>query len=107
VTTGLAGKDNDKETRPFKSVYYLDTPSSFEKKDLVGCAAIFNNPPAKEFDGLELYGNGNNSLVDQASSQMTCLKVVTVENPDGGENDLEIWHQVSNAAGFLQVCWCS
>ncbi|KAE8409742.1 hypothetical protein BDV37DRAFT_277397 [Aspergillus pseudonomiae] len=31
-------------------------------------------------------GKGNSSLVDRASSQMTCLKVVTEENPDEEEN---------------------
>ncbi|OGM51143.1 hypothetical protein ABOM_000136 [Aspergillus bombycis] len=31
-------------------------------------------------------GKGNNSLVDRASSQMTCLKVVTEENPEEEEN---------------------
>ncbi|KAJ1705359.1 hypothetical protein AFGD_000907 [Aspergillus flavus] len=34
-------------------------------------------------------GKGNNSLVEKASSQMTCLKVVTEENPEEAENGSE------------------
>ena len=32
---------------------------------------------------------GNNSLVNRTSSQMTCLKVVTEENPEEEENGSE------------------
>jgi hypothetical protein len=35
------------------------------------------------------YANGNRSLVDRASSQLTCLKVVTDENPNAESNGSE------------------
>jgi hypothetical protein len=31
-------------------------------------------------------GSGNNSLVDETSAQLTCLKVVTTQNTDNAEN---------------------
>ncbi|KAF7591549.1 hypothetical protein BBP40_001428 [Aspergillus hancockii] len=45
------------------------------------------------------YGDGNNSLVDRASSQMTCLKVITEEHPDDDENGSQ------NSATGLQRSW--
>ena len=43
VSAGMAGKDNDKPTRAFTSVYYLGMPEEADTEGLSGCAVIFNN----------------------------------------------------------------
>ncbi|KAF7526963.1 hypothetical protein PCG10_003517 [Penicillium crustosum] len=74
VSAALAGKDNDKATRPFKSFYYLGTPSDIETKDLSGCVVVFHNAPSKKFNGSELEGNSNGTDVRAASG--TCSDVI-------------------------------
>lgn len=74
MSAALAGKDNDKGTRPFKSFYYLGTPSDVETKDLSGCVVVFQDAPSKKFDGPELEGNHNGTDVRPASG--TCSDVV-------------------------------
>ncbi|KAJ9485672.1 hypothetical protein VN97_g7677 [Penicillium thymicola] len=67
VSAALAGKDNDKATRPFKSFYYLGTPSDIETTDLSGCVVVFHDAPSKTFDG-----NGT----DVRAASGTCSDVV-------------------------------
>ncbi|KAF4760455.1 hypothetical protein N7455_002235 [Penicillium solitum] len=74
VSAALAGKDNDKATRPFKSFYYLGAPSDVETKDLSGCVVVFHDVPSKKFDGPELGGNPNGTDVRAASG--TCSDVI-------------------------------
>jgi hypothetical protein len=73
VSAGLAGKNNDKPTRPFKSVYYLATPEDTEAQDIRGCAVIFNNPPEKKFKGPELEGINK---TDTRAATGTCSDVI-------------------------------
>ncbi|KAJ5616156.1 hypothetical protein N7537_001270 [Penicillium hordei] len=74
VSVSLAGKDNDKATRPFKSFYYLGTPSDVEIKNLSGCVILFHDAPFKKFDGPDLEGiyNGN----DVRAARGTCSDVI-------------------------------
>ncbi|KAJ5316530.1 hypothetical protein N7508_001038 [Penicillium antarcticum] len=74
VSQGLAGKDNDKPTRPFKSVYYLATPENTRTSEFPGCAVIFNNPPDKKFKGPELRGDTN--ATDTRAATGTCTDVL-------------------------------
>lgn len=74
VSAAMAGKDNDKATRPFKSFYYLGTPSGVETKDFSGCVVVFQDAPSKKFDGPELEGNHNGTDVRAASG--TCSDVI-------------------------------
>ncbi|KAJ5399052.1 hypothetical protein N7465_009541 [Penicillium sp. CMV-2018d] len=74
VSVALAGKDNDKPTRPFKSFYYLGAPSDIETKDLSGCVVVFHDAPSKKFDRPELEGNYNGTDVRAASG--TCSDVI-------------------------------
>ena len=74
MSAALAGKDNDKATRPFKSFYYLGAPSDVETKDLSGCVVVFHDVPSKKFDGPELGGNPNGTDVRAASG--TCSDVI-------------------------------
>ncbi|KAJ5944119.1 hypothetical protein N7516_004287 [Penicillium verrucosum] len=74
VSAALAGKDNDKATRPFNSFYYLGTPSDIETTDLSGCVVVFHDAPSKTFDGSELEGNRNGTDIRAASG--TCSDVV-------------------------------
>lgn len=73
VSAGLGGKDNDKALRPYKSFYYLGTPSDVDAKDLSGCVVIFNDAPDKKFDGPELEG-GNRT--DTRAASGTCSDVI-------------------------------
>ncbi|KAJ5794805.1 hypothetical protein N7457_001404 [Penicillium paradoxum] len=73
VSAGLGGKDNDKPTRPFRSVYYLGAPSDANTKDLSGCVVIFNDAPSKKFDGPQLEG-GNRT--DTRAASGTCSDVI-------------------------------
>ncbi|CAG7939103.1 unnamed protein product [Penicillium nalgiovense] len=76
VSAGMAGNDNDKPTRSFKSFYYLGTPSDVETRDLPGCVVVFNDAPSKEF-------NQNGTDVRAASGSCsdvidkTCIKRLT------------------------------
>ncbi|KGO38555.1 hypothetical protein PEX1_106490 [Penicillium expansum] len=74
VSAALAGKENDQATRPFKSFYYLGTPSDVETKDLSGCVVVFHDAPSKKFDGPELEGNHNGTDIRAASG--TCSDVI-------------------------------
>lgn len=74
VSAGMAGKDNDKPTRPFTSVYYLGVPEEADTEDLSGCAVIFNNPPEKKFKGPELEGSENGT--DTRAATGTCSDVI-------------------------------
>lgn len=74
VSAALAGKDNDKATRPFKSFYYLGTPSDVEIKDLPGCIVLFHDAPSKKFDWPEPEGNCNGTEVRATSG--TCSDVI-------------------------------
>lgn len=73
VSAGLGGKDNDKEIRPFKSVYYLGTPSRVDAEDLSGCVVVFHDPPSKKFDGPQQEG-GNRT--DTRAASGTCSDVI-------------------------------
>ncbi|OQE47265.1 hypothetical protein PENCOP_c001G06981 [Penicillium coprophilum] len=74
VSAGMAGKDNDKPTRPFKSIYYLGTPSDVETKDLSGCVVVFHGAPSKKFDGPKLEGKNNGT--DTRAASGTCSDVI-------------------------------
>ncbi|KAE8387862.1 hypothetical protein BDV23DRAFT_185867 [Aspergillus alliaceus] len=80
VTTGLNGKDNVRETRPFRSVYYLGAPSKLKTKDLAGCAVIFNDTPSKRFDGPEVHGQDpsgeDRNSTDTRAAHGTCPDVI-------------------------------
>ncbi|KAJ5236672.1 hypothetical protein N7489_006763 [Penicillium chrysogenum] len=67
VSDGLAGNDNDKPTRSFKSLYYLGTPSDVETRDLSGCVVVFNDAPSKKFNQ-----NGN----DVRAASGSCSDVI-------------------------------
>ncbi|KAJ5960403.1 uncharacterized protein N7479_007553 [Penicillium vulpinum] len=75
VSAAMAGKDNDKATRPFKSVYYLGTPSDVETKDVSGCVVVFLDAPSKKFDGRKLEGNSANRTDTRAASG-TCSDII-------------------------------
>jgi hypothetical protein len=74
VSAGLGGKNNDKPTRPFKSFYYLGTPSDVEAKDLSGCVVVFHDPPSKKFKGPKLEGKDNGT--DTRAASGTCSDVI-------------------------------
>ncbi|CBF69438.1 predicted protein [Aspergillus nidulans FGSC A4] len=70
---GNAGGDGSEESRSFRSVYYLGTPSNLEVADVSGCAVVFNDPPTGHFDVPKL----NDSItVDTRASYGTCPDVI-------------------------------
>ncbi|KUM63271.1 hypothetical protein ACN42_g3800 [Penicillium freii] len=74
VSAALAGKDNDKPTRPFKSFYYLGARSDVEPKDLSGCVVVFHNAPSKKFDRPAPEGNYNGT--DARAASGTCSDII-------------------------------
>lgn len=76
-STNDNGPDPDwaKETRPFKSVYYLGTPSGLNVDDLTGCAVIFNDAPARSFSRPKEMTNLDNTTNLQSVSG-TCPEVI-------------------------------
>lgn len=60
-------------SRPFRSVYYLGTPSGLDVSDLSGCAVVFNDPPTGHFDQPVI----NDTVdVDIRASTGTCPDVI-------------------------------
>ncbi|KAM5445193.1 hypothetical protein MaudCBS49596_007782 [Microsporum audouinii] len=74
VSAADDGADNDKPTRPFKSVYYLAVPEKVETKGLTSCAVIFNISPSKKFKGPRLEGNA--VATDTRAATGVCSDVV-------------------------------
>ncbi|KAL4803346.1 hypothetical protein BDV18DRAFT_162911 [Aspergillus unguis] len=66
--------DNGAEkSRPFRSVYYLGTPSGLDVNDLSGCAVVFNDPPTGHFDQPRI----NDTVdVDPRAAYGTCPDVI-------------------------------
>lgn len=72
-SAGLAGKDNDKPTRAFKSVYYMATPEDTDSQDLDGCIVIFNDAPKKKFKHAD---SENTNRTDTLAATGTCSDVI-------------------------------
>ncbi|KAJ0421247.1 hypothetical protein BJY00DRAFT_300919 [Aspergillus carlsbadensis] len=62
------------ETRPYKSVYYLGTPSNLDTSALSGCAVIFNDPPTRHFEEPKI--NGSSVNVDTRAATGSCADVI-------------------------------
>ncbi|KAL3461193.1 hypothetical protein BJX64DRAFT_289569 [Aspergillus heterothallicus] len=62
------------ETRPYKSVYYLGTPSNLDTAAFSGCAVVFNDPPTDHFDTPKI--NGSSVNVDTRAATGTCPDVI-------------------------------
>lgn len=82
VNLTVGGGEASENTREFKSVYYLGTPSNLEVNDLAGCAVFFNDPPAKTFRyPTELAGPRDDNeeaqnVTDTAAASGTCSEVI-------------------------------
>lgn len=72
---GNTNPDWAQETRPFKSVYYLGTPSALNVDELSGCAVIFNDAPARFFTRPKEVTNLGNTTNLQAALG-TCPEVI-------------------------------
>ncbi|CEL08523.1 hypothetical protein ASPCAL11672 [Aspergillus calidoustus] len=62
------------ETRPYKSVYYLGTPSNLDNSALSGCAVVFNDPPTRHFEEPKI--NGSSVNVDTRAATGSCPDVI-------------------------------
>ncbi|KAJ5188655.1 hypothetical protein N7491_004975 [Penicillium cf. griseofulvum] len=86
VSAGMAGKDNDKATRPFRSFYYLGTPSNVDIKDLSGCVFVFHDAPSKKFDGADTHaarGTCSDIIGKTCTEKLTEKATKLAEDADG------------------------
>jgi hypothetical protein len=99
VSTRLAGKDNDKPTRPFKSIYYRATPEDAKPPNLQGCAVIFNDPPRKKFKGSELEGRNG---IDSCAATETYSDMIEQRTTNVTEKSQRDWTICDNVEQELK-----
>jgi hypothetical protein len=91
VSAGMAGKDNDKATRPFNSTYYLGMPSDVETKDLSGCVVVFHIAPSNTFSGKDTRAASGtcSDVIDKTCIEKLTEKATELAGADGDCMTLE------------------